>query len=78
MRDSLFQVIMELEGFSASDRVQEAAVLQDELREAQQMVTRIRESAADATIREHGLHLGADLTQTPTHTLKALAEGFGR
>lgn len=76
MRDSLFRVVQELQEFSDPDRVREAAMLQDELREAQQMVTAIREAAADATIELHGPYEGSRLSGTPAHTLRVLAEGF--
>lgn len=78
MRDSLFRVVKELEDFSDTDRITEAAVLQDEFREAMTMVTRIREAAAEKTVERYGLTYASELTGTPVNTLQGLAEGFRR
>lgn len=78
MRDSLLEVIAELSTFSDQDRITEAAVLQDEFREAMTMVTRIREAAAEKTVERYGLTSASELTGTPVNTLQGLAEGFRR
>jgi hypothetical protein len=78
VRDELFKVIKELEGFDDPSRVREAAMLQDELREAQAMVARIREAAAAQTVAKHGTLVGAELADTSVHALRALADGWYR
>jgi hypothetical protein len=77
MRDSLFKVIKELEGFDDAARVKEAGMLQDELREAMGMVAAIRSTAAQAAVATHGLVGAADLADTSRHTLLTLVNGVG-
>lgn len=76
MRQSLFDVIKELEGFDEASRVKEAGMLQDELREAMALVSSIRRGAAEAAVAEHGLAGAAVLADSSQHSLRVLAEGL--
>jgi hypothetical protein len=75
MRESLFEVIKELEGFEDAARVTEAGMLQDELREAMVLVSGIRSGAAAATVARLGL-AGA-LQVIPDSTPSGLRELTG-
>lgn len=77
MRNSLFRVIKELEGFDDAARVKEAGMLQDELREAMAMVATIRSASAQAAVVTHGLAGAAELADTSRHTLLTLVNGGG-
>ena len=78
MRDQLWQVVRVLENEAPADRVREAALLQDELREAMNLVAAIRGGAAWAAIRDLGAVEAAAIADVTVGNLEALAAPWAR